>query len=118
MPCPYYVLVGSLKRLIGLLSNSHAKITNKIVQISVCHQGPIGIGNKPKRSHLRQPSFFHQKEGALAGDFAGISISVNLVAAICFHGERIFVAQALQGAEKKYCPVIPSEAKNLSSIYV
>jgi hypothetical protein len=97
MPCPY--LAGNLKRLIESLINNHANMTNKTVQISVCHQGPIRMGNRAKRSHLRQPSFFHQKEGALAGDFAGISISVNLVDAICFHDERIFVARAFQAAE-------------------
>ena len=63
-----------------------------MAQIVVCHHGPMGIGNRRKRSHLRQPSFFHQNEGSLDGGFAGISIAVDLEAAIGFDVERIFVA--------------------------
>jgi hypothetical protein len=56
-------------RLTEFLIKSHAKMMNKTVQINVCHQGPIGIGNKAKRSHFRQPSFFHQRDGAVVGFF-------------------------------------------------
>jgi hypothetical protein len=65
----YFSAGGVFVGLTEFFINSHAKITNKTVQINVCHQGPIGIGNRAKMSHLRQPSFFHQKDGLLAGFF-------------------------------------------------
>jgi hypothetical protein len=68
----YFSAGGVFVGLMAFFINNHAKITNETVQISVCHQGPIGIGNRMKSSHLRQPSFFHQIDGLLAGLFVAI----------------------------------------------
>jgi hypothetical protein len=69
--------VGKSARFVEFFIKSHARTQNRMAQTKVCHHGPIGIGKRIKRSHLRQPSFFHQRDGGSVGGLAGSSIAVN-----------------------------------------
>jgi hypothetical protein len=71
----YFGVAGNFGRLTAFLINSQAKMPNNTAQINVCHHGPIGIGNRMKSSHLRQPRFFHQRDGSLLAFFAAGSIA-------------------------------------------
>ena len=72
----YFGAGGNFECLTGFLISSQTKMQNNTPQISVVHHGPIGTGNKTKRSHLRQPSFFHQMDAAMLAFFVADSIVV------------------------------------------
>ena len=70
---------GGVFRFNEFLISRYTRAQNKRDQTAVCHQGPMGMGKRMKRSHLRQPRFFHQRDGGFAGgvgEFCGIGFSL------------------------------------------